>query len=531
MSRTPVLIRLADERKPTPENGTLFQGFEWNVPADGKHWKRLTAALPSLKEIGINNIWLPPGCKASSTEGNGYDIYDLYDLGEFDQKGSTRTKWGSFEELKTLCAKAKELGVGVYWDAVLNHKAAADRKEKCQAIEVDANDRTKEVSEPYEIEGWLGFDFPGRGDTYSKQKYHWYHFTGTDYNAANEKKAIYKIQGDGKGWSSSVDKEQGNADYMMFADVDYSHDEVIDDVKNWGVWITKLLGLKGFRLDAVQHFSQRFTTEWTERLRADCGPDVFLVGEFWVGETATLTAWLDNMDHKFSLFDAPLLYAFSRASTSERADLRGLFDGSLTQAEPVNAVTVVMNHDTQPGQTVATPVADFFKPLAYALILLRPDGYPCPFYGDLYGLLPGPDTPFDDAVPPACAGALPALIKARALFAYGDCDDYFDEDPNCLGWVRRGTWDRGDGGCAVVLSNAGPGQKRMFVGDGREGEVWTDLLGWARDGDKDAEVKIDADGFGEFTCGELSVSVWTKKDAQGREHFPVKFDTEIYNMA
>lgn len=59
------------ERQPTPENATLFQGFEWNVPADGKHWKRLTAALPSLKAIGISNIWLPPGCKASSPEGNG----------------------------------------------------------------------------------------------------------------------------------------------------------------------------------------------------------------------------------------------------------------------------------------------------------------------------------------------------------------------------------------------------------------------------------------------------------------------------
>jgi hypothetical protein len=30
-----------------------------------------------------------------------------------------------------------------------------------------------------------------------------------------------------------------------------------------------------------------------------------------------------------------------------------------------------MNHDTQPGETVATPVEGLFKPLAYALILLR----------------------------------------------------------------------------------------------------------------------------------------------------------------
>ncbi|KAK8157806.1 glycoside hydrolase superfamily [Phyllosticta citrichinensis] len=520
---------LGEDRKPTEENATLFQAFEWNVPADGKHWKRLTAALPSLKSIGISNMWIPPGCKGSSPNGNGYDIYDLYDLGEFDQKNSVPTKWGDLTQLRAMCAKANELGVGVYWDAVLNHKAAADNKEKCRAIEVDPNDRNREVSDAYEIEAWLGFDFPGRGDKYSSQKYHWYHFTGTDFNAANNKSAIYKICGDGKHWSDSVDKEQGNADYMMYADLDYAHQEVVDDVKRWGVWIVKELGIKGFRLDAVQHYSERFTNEWVANLVEQLGDNsVFLVGEFWVGDVHTLTAWLEKMHHKFSLFDAPLLYNFSRASNSERADLRKIFDDSLVAVEPYNAVTCVANHDTQPGQTVATPVSSFFKPLAYALILLRPNGYPCIFHGDLYGLLPGYST---DAEPPSCSGALPALIKARQLYAYGDCDDYWSDDANCIGWVRRGTWDRGDGGCAVVMSNAGANQKRMFVGEQWAGSVWTDVLGWARNGDQDAQVQIGEDGFGEFTCGECSVSVWVRRDAQGRDGFPVQFDTEIYSMA
>ena len=52
--------------EPTPENYTLLQGFEWNVPADGKHYVRLNDAMPAYKHIGISNIWLPPGCKASS---------------------------------------------------------------------------------------------------------------------------------------------------------------------------------------------------------------------------------------------------------------------------------------------------------------------------------------------------------------------------------------------------------------------------------------------------------------------------------
>jgi alpha-amylase len=474
-----------------------------------------------LKSIGIDNIWLPPGCKAQGgVQGNGYDIYDLYDLGEFSQKGATSTKWGTKGDLLELSKKAQELGVGLHWDAVMNHKAGADRTEKCMAIEVDPDDRTKEVGEPYEIEAWLGFDFPGRGDTYSKMKWHWYHFSGTDWNAANEKKAIYKIVGDGKRWSESVGNEAGNADYMMFADIDYHHHEVIADVKNWGVWITKEVGLKGFRLDADQHFSERFTSDWVENVRKECGDDMFFVGEYWTGNTQELLDWLEKMEHKFSLFDSPLLYNFSSISTSERADLRNVFDGSLVATEPYNAVTVVMNHDTQPGQTVATPIESFFKPLAYALILLRSEGYPSVFWGDLYGLLGrGDDAPKEE---PSCSGKLPDIVLARALYAYGDQDDYFEE-PICIGWVRRGTWDH-PAGCAVVMSNADIGERRMNVGVLHKGQVWTDVLGWS-----DREVEIDEEGWGVFPCGGTSVSIFVSKDAEGRERFPVQFDTDIYS--
>lgn len=137
----------------------------------------------------------------------------MYDLGEFDQKGSVSTKWGTKDDLMKLCATAKDHGVGLYFDAVLNHRFAADHKEKCQAIEVDLEDRTKEISDKYEIQAWVGFDFPGRGDKYSKMKYHWYHFSGVDYNAANNKTGIFKIIGDqSQGWAKDgdVDDEKGN---------------------------------------------------------------------------------------------------------------------------------------------------------------------------------------------------------------------------------------------------------------------------------------------------------------------------------
>ena len=133
----------ADEE---PDNVTMFQGFEWYVPADHKHWQRLSSALPGLKRIGIDNIWLPPGCKAGSSKSNGYDIYDLYDLGEFEQKGSRATKWGTREELSHLMETAQANGVGIYWDTVLNHKAAADYTETTQAVQVDPTGETPQVS-------------------------------------------------------------------------------------------------------------------------------------------------------------------------------------------------------------------------------------------------------------------------------------------------------------------------------------------------------------------------------------------------
>src|ERR1700753_89750 len=163
-----------------------------------------------------------------------------------------------------------------------------------------------------------------------------------------------------------------------------------------------------------------------------------------------------------------------------------------------------MNHDTQPGQTVATPIEGFFKPLAYSLILLRGEGYPSVFYGDLYGMKG------EHPEPPSCGDKLADIVLARKLYSYGEQNDYFDQ-PNCLGWVRRGTWDRPDG-CAVVMSNTEPGQKHMFVGEMHKGEVWSDVLGWS-----EGEVTIDEKGWGTFNCPGVSVSIWVNKEAKYRE--------------
>jgi alpha-amylase len=65
-----------------------------------------------------------------------------------------------------------------------------------------------------------------------------------------------------------------------------------------------------------------------------------------------------------------------------------------------------------------------------------------------------------------------------------------------------------------VTSNAGPNQKRMFVGFEHKGEIWTDILGW-----EPSSVKIDNVGLGTFPCKGESVSVWVNEKAEGRDRF------------
>lgn len=56
-----------------------------------------------------------------------------------------------------------------------------------------------------------------------------------------------------------------------------------------------------------------------------------------------------------------------------------IFDGSLVASRPDLAITFVENHDTQRGQALESTVEEWFKPLAYGLILLRQEGKPCLF--------------------------------------------------------------------------------------------------------------------------------------------------------
>ncbi|KAI8352608.1 glycoside hydrolase superfamily [Mortierella sp. GBAus27b] len=499
------------------ENITMFQFFEWYTPSDKKHWVRLKEQASLLSSLGLSAIWIPPPMKGISEWDVGYAPYDLWDFGEFDQKGLVATKYGTKDELKAAIDECHKHGIKIYLDAVLNHKAGGDETELFQAVAVADDDRNKEIEEPHDIEAYTKFTFPGRKGKYSDFIWHYYHFSGTDWDAKAERKAVFKIMGKNKSFAEDVDGEKGNFDYLMCNNIDYKHPEVVAETEKWAVWCVKEFGIDGFRIDALKHVSAGFIQHLLEHVRNETNnPDFFAVGEYWKDDVNDLDAHIEN-NGRIHLFDVPLHFNFARAGQEGSSfDMRTIFDGALVKSSPESAVTFIDNHDTQPSQDLESYVEPWFKPLAAALICLRFDGYPCLFYGDFYGTEPiSPEEPHTAI--PGRKEMFSRVLLARKEFAYGPQMDYFDHD-SCVGWVRFGD-EHHPKGLAVVMSNSESGFKDMDVGKDKAGQVWVDMMGYWKD-----PVTINKDGWGKFHCHAGSVSIWVEKE-EGKHWITVEEST------
>jgi alpha-amylase len=479
------------------ENGVMFQYFHWHIAPDGKLWVELAERAQELAGRGVTGVWIPPSCKAADgAQDVGYGVYDLFDLGEFDQKGTTRTKYGTKDELLRAVQALRERKIRVYADIVFNQRCGADETEEVDARRVDMDDRRKVEEQTVKIKAWTRFQFPGRGTKYSDMKWSAAHFIACDSDANNPgEDAIYLFKD--KTFSGDVSFEQGNFDYLMGCDVDVYHDEVRDELFKFGRWFVDTTGVDGFRLDAVKHIPAAFFKDWLNHLRTHFrGNELFAVGEYWSANLDELKAYLDKTEGATRLFDVPLHFKFMEASKAGQAyDLSKIFERTLVSDNPLMAVTFVDNHDTQPGSSLESWVEPWFKPLAYALIMLRRDGYPCLFYADYYGF-PGNE---HQAELSSHKVLLDAFLEARAKYNYGDQHDYFDH-PSCIGWLRTGD-EQHPGAMVVLMSNGEAGSKRIETG--KPNATFKDCTGHDQQ-----EITSDENGVAEFHCPAGSLSVW-----------------------
>lgn len=477
-------------------NGVIIQYFEWYMDCNQNLWNKISNDAENIAKMGITAIWLPPAYKGIGGKNEvGYGVYDVYDLGEFDQKGTIKTKYGSKDEYIECIKKLKKTGIQVYADIVLNHKMGADFIQTIQATKIDWQDHKNQVSDFETVKVATKFTFPGRKGKYSDFKWNWTHFDGIDYNMANNENSLLKFKG--KDWEETVDEEFDNYDYLMGADLDFENNEVIEECQKWGKWYLDITNVDGFRLDAVKHISATFYKNWIQCLREQSGKELYTVGEYWSGDIKKLHRYIEETEGKISLFDVPLHYNFNSASKDPNYDLTTIFNNTLLKENPYKAVTFVDNHDTQPGQALESFIERWFKTIAYSIILLRNEGYPCVFYGDLYGIEKYDIKPIDE---------IKTMLKLRQEKAYGNQNDYID-NKNCIGWTREGDEEHIDSGLAVLISNGGYAEKRMYIGKKFAGKKFIDAMGNISD-----EVVIDEEGIGNFKVTERAVSVWINEE-------------------
>ncbi len=307
-----------------PGGGVLMQAFYWDVPSGGTWWNTVKGKLTAWDNAGITAIWLPPSSKAQNGPFSmGYDPADYFDFGNFNQHGSTQTRFGSKTELQSLISSAHGKNMDVYADIVLNHNSGGD---------LEAN--------------------PYTGTN-----------TYTEFNPASGKFS--------RTYEDFHPNSQRSYDEGSFGGFpDLSH--VKPHVQDWlwkrsdgvGKYYKNTMGYDGWRFDYVKGFGAWVVKDWMNNVGG------FAVGEYWDANAGLLQSWVNGTNRTSSAFDFACYYAMDKAFDGN--NLNELNADMLWKRDAYKTVTFVANHDTD---------IIWNKYLAYAYILTH-EGYPTIFYRD-----------------------------------------------------------------------------------------------------------------------------------------------------
>jgi alpha-amylase len=317
-------------------SGVLMQGFYWDVPMGGTWYTLLESKAKELRAVGFTAIWFPSPTKGNSgSYSMGYDVFDHYDLGEYDQKGTIETRFGSKDELKNAVKSYRDLGMDVYVDTVMNHMTGGELEDN-----------------PYtNTQTWTKFVYP-----HHEFEKDYKSFIPDGYNCFEDEYFCGT-------WGPELCHENSY---------------VGDEFKKWGKWLAEQIGFNGYRLDAVKCISPAYIASWRQAVGGK-----FIVGEFWDGNRDLLNNFVNQST--IAAFDFPLRYVLRDMCNNTKGtfDMRNLDHAGLAGINPFMAVTFAENHDTDTRDNGEGDPIIYDKMMAYAYILTA-EGYPCVFWKDYY---------------------------------------------------------------------------------------------------------------------------------------------------
>lgn len=441
------------------DNDVMLQAFYWNVPVDtesrnGSWWNALSAQASELKESGFTALWTPVPAKGNwGITDNGYGIYDHYDLGNYFQKGSTETRFGSRSELQAMLdVMHAEPRINVYSDVVLNHMYSSDENREYNPAVTAYAMGNPTIRFPEEEIFWAkdGDTLKALTNTHiyypihtgiGEPNYQWHHWHFHPSTATD--------------WIDDFGDDEIRPRAKFFGnDLDTFNPEVQRRLCDWGRWLHDVVGFDGFRLDFVRGFQEQFAARWVKNLP----PGTFVVGEYW-GSAPRIKNWVDSLASygaNVRAFDFPLKEVLTEMCNCEDFDMRRLCNAGLIRNDdgnrlpPENVVTFLDNHDT--GKEHDKWVTRDFH-LGYAYILTH-QGCPCVFYPHFFGIkqLDHEDDSFAVQAPENLQTRIRQLIYIRQHYLAGECK-VLASSPRIYVARRQGSENRCGG---IVIINTNP---------------------------------------------------------------------------
>ncbi|HEU0155773.1 MAG TPA: hypothetical protein VFQ82_06850 [Stellaceae bacterium] len=393
----------------------------------------IAANAASLRRAGFTAILYPPVCKTQSGRadtGDGYGVFDQYDIGSKNQMGAVETRFGNRERLQRSIAIAHACGLDVYIDVVLHQLIGGNNG----------------------VYRYLGADgAPGTGRFPKNPGC----FRGAPPRRPQDPVPV-----------PSDDFAFG--DELVYVNCEppgYTAKGMI----SFGDWLTRSLDCQGFRVDDTKGLAASFVREW---MNSGAMAGKFCVSEYFDGNPQNLYGWRHGgVAGRSAVFDFTTHFALQTMCDDPAFDMRRLDGVGFTALDPFGSVTFVDNPDTDlsPGEQVISN-----KLLAYAFILTI-EGYPFVYHKD-YSTEPG------------CYGLKPwidnlvwiheNLAVGSTVTRHADPQNFVYErqgDPGLLTAIGKDPWNRHTITCATGFgANVG-----LHDYTGRHPDIRTDGAGRA----------------------------------------------------
>ena len=314
---------------------------------DGRHGGDLQGIvdhLDYLVQMGFTGVWINPVLENDQKKYSyhGYSTTDFYRVDG---------RFGSNEEYLALSHKAREKGIKLIMDMIVNHCGSEHWWMKdlpmgdwlnSQDAYMQTNHRRHAVQDPY----------ASKSD-YDRYVDGWFVPSMPDLNQRNPLMANYLIQ---------------NA-----------------------IWWIEYADLSGIRMDTYSYADKEFMADWTKRIMEEY-PDFNIVGEEWSPNPVIVSYWQrgkynpDGYTSSLpSLMDFPLQQALSRGLNNDETFTSGLVQVYELLAtdrlypDPFNLVIFPDNHDMSRFYTQVDENFDLFKLGITEILTTR--GIPQIYYG------------------------------------------------------------------------------------------------------------------------------------------------------